>query len=128
MNIPPTYRPYDTSLRPQFRKSLASLPHVSYKDQTLQYAGGTNFDSKVLHYADALNKAQSLAQSAGIRCSSTPLASSIMKDVKVLARLDRDGLYYLGHVEEQVSTNPGFLIKTYPQSQLSDRSDCNFFT
>lgn len=123
MNIPPSYRTYDTSLRPQFKKGLVSRPHVSYKDQTLEYAGGTNFDSKVLDYADALNKAQGLAQSAGIRYSSTPLASSIMKDVKVLARLDRDGLYYLGHVKEQVSNNPGFLIKTSLQCRLLSNTD-----
>ena len=106
MNIPPTYRPYNTSLKPQFKKNLTSLPHISYKDQTSEYASGKNFNSKVLDYADALSKARGLAQSAGIRCSSTPLASSIMKNVKVLARLDRDGLYYLGHVMEQVSNNP----------------------
>ena len=104
---PQTYgnRTYDTSRYPQFEKGLTSLPNVSYTGQSLQYSGSANYESKVLDYADTLNKARGLAQSAGIRCSSTPLASSVMKDVQVLARLDRDGLYYLGHVKEQVSEN-----------------------
>lgn len=62
----------------------------------------SNFDSKVLDYADVLIKAKDLAESVGIQCSSTPLAFSVMKGVKVLARLDRDGLYYLGEVKQQV--------------------------
>jgi hypothetical protein len=83
---------------------LASLPRPPHKKPAvLENSFTTDFDPKVLDYADAVLQARDLARSAGIRCSSTPLASSVMKGVKVLARLDRDGLFYLGNVKEQVS-------------------------
>jgi hypothetical protein len=82
------------------------------RNAVLDNSHTTKFDSKVLDYADALIQARGLAQSAGIRCSSTPLASSVMKGVKVLARLDRDGLYYLGQVKEQVSIEIGREIES----------------
>jgi hypothetical protein len=83
---------------------LTSLPRPPHKNTALlENSSASDFDPKVLDYADALLQARDLARSAGIRCSSTPLASSVMKGVKVLARLDRDGLFYLGNVKEQVS-------------------------
>ena len=80
------------------------------KNHVLDSSCRTRFDPKVLDYADALIQARNLARSSGIHCSSTPLASSVMKGVKVLARLDRDGLFYLGNVNEQGS-NDSFVIK-----------------
>ena len=105
-------RTYDNPQKSNGSLSLSAW--LSYKEPILEYSNPPNLDSKVLDYADALIRARDLAHSAGIRCSSTPLASSVMKGVKVLARLDRDGLYYLGEVKEQVSK----VIMTYMQSEL----------
>lgn len=89
------------------------IPVYNSKSSYFQHYGGngcafvdtksyTN-NSKILNYADAVIKASGLAQSAGVRCSSTPVACSLMKGMKVLARRDQDGLYYLGEVIQQVS-------------------------
>ncbi len=93
----------DKSLKSSTDGYLASVSRTPNTNPVLENSCAPKYDTKVLDYADALIQARDLAQSAGIRCSSTPLASSVMKGVKVLARLDRDGLYYLGQVREQVS-------------------------
>lgn len=73
-------------------------------------SGGSTMDSKVLDYADAVIEARGLAKAAGIRCCSIPVACSLMKGMRVLARHDRDGLYYFGEVKEQ-GPNDSFVVK-----------------
>lgn len=75
---------------------------VFYEDRSMNCSKNT-VNSKIINYADAVIKARGLAESAGIRYSSVPLACSLMKGMKVLARRDLDGLYYFGEVKEQVS-------------------------
>ena len=107
LNTPPSSGPpnrfNDNSLMSSTHNHLDSFYRTPDKNHVLDSSCTTRFDPKVLDYADALIQARNLARSAGIHCSSTPLASSVMKGVKVLARLDRDGLFYLGNVNEQVS-------------------------
>ncbi|XP_046845537.1 trichohyalin-like [Xenia sp. Carnegie-2017] len=67
-------------------------------------------NSQILESGVLLAESRALAKCAGINLSTTPLASSIMKGVKVLARLDRDGLFYLGEIKQQ-DLNDAFLVK-----------------
>lgn len=78
-------------------------------------------NSQILESGVLLAESRALAKCGGINLSTTPLASSIMKGVKVLARLDRDGLFYLGEIKQQViilSTTNVYTV--YVPNKLSD--------
>ena len=75
------------------------VPHVSWSkcDQRRE-------TSKVLQYADSVlaSRGLSLESSKKPGASNVPVAAGIMKGVKVLARKDSDGLYYMATIKEQV--------------------------
>ena len=73
------------------------IPYVSW-GKYVQPRG----TSKILDYADAVIKARGLADEVGVSKSSVPVAASVMCGMKVLAKRDADGLYYMAVVQEQV--------------------------
>ena len=79
---------------------LVTIPHVS---RSKYFQPHTRGSSKILDYADAVIASRGLKNLEGSVKRSVPVAASIMKGKKVLARKDADGLYYMGTVKEQVS-------------------------
>ncbi|XP_015779495.1 PREDICTED: uncharacterized protein LOC107357369 [Acropora digitifera] len=69
--------------------------------------------SKVLQYADAVLASRGLSTKDGERPvtkSNVPVAASIMKGMKVLARKESDGLFYLATVKQQ-GENDTFVVE-----------------
>lgn len=75
------------------------IPYVSWSKYNQER--GT---SKVLQYADSVLESRGLSQDNEKYTGSTnvPVAASIMKGMKVLARKDSDGLFYMAVIKEQV--------------------------
>ena len=81
------------------------IPYVSWS--TYDQERGT---SKVLQYADAVLASRGLSKDSEKSSGSTnvPVAASIMKGMKVLARKDSDGLFYMAVVKKQVHQQLAF--------------------
>ena len=75
------------------------IPYVSWSKHDEER--GT---SKVLQYADAVLASRGLSKDSQTTSGSTnvPVAASIMKGMKVLARKDSDGLFYMANINKQV--------------------------
>lgn len=75
------------------------IPYVSWSKHDEER--GT---SKVLQYADAVLASRGLSKDSQTTSGSTnvPVAASIMKGMKVLARKDSDGLFYMATINKQV--------------------------
>lgn len=76
------------------------IPYVSWSKHDQER--GT---SKVLQYADAVLASRGLSKDRDEKSTSStnvPVAASIMKGMKVLARKDSDGLFYMAVIKEQV--------------------------
>ena len=76
------------------------IPYVSWSKHDQKR--GT---SKVLQYADTVLASRGLSKDRDEKSTSStnvPVAASIMKGMKVLARRDSDGLFYMAVIKEQV--------------------------
>lgn len=87
--------------------TLLRAPHGSVP---IPYVSWSKYDqergtSKVLQYADAVLASRGLSKDNDKATGSTsvPVAASVMKGMKVLARKDSDGLFYMASVKEQVN-------------------------
>ena len=78
---------------------LVPIPYVSSKFFQPRARGS----SRILDYADAVIASRGLKGLESSANQPVPVAASIMKGKKVLARKDSDGLYYMATVTEQVS-------------------------
>jgi len=83
------------------------IPYVSWSKYDQER--GT---SKVLQYADAVLASRGLSKDNEKSTGSTnvPVAASIMKGMKVLARKDSDGLFYMAVIKEQ-GENDKFVVE-----------------
>lgn len=87
--------------------TLLKAPHGSVP---IPYVSWSKYDqdrgtSQVLQYADAVLASRGLSKDSdkSIGNTSVPVAASVMKGMKVLARKDSDGLFYMASVKEQVN-------------------------
>lgn len=84
------------------------IPYVSWSKHDQER--GT---SKVLQYADAVLASRGLSKDRDEKSTSStnvPVAASIMKGMKVLARKDSDGLFYMAVIKEQ-GENDTFVVE-----------------
>lgn len=89
--------------------TLLKAPHGSVP---IPYVSWSKYDqdrgtSQVLQYADAVLASRGLSKDSdkAIGNISVPVAASVMKGMKVLARKDSDSLFYMASVKEQVGMN-----------------------
>ena len=87
--------------------TLLKAPHGSVP---IPYVSWSKYDqdrgtSQVLQYADAVLASRGLSKDSdkSIGNTSVPVAASVMKGMKVLARKDSDGLFYMASVKEKVN-------------------------
>lgn len=104
--VPRIYDPGTPVTLLQAPHGVVPIPYVSWR----KYAQPRG-SSKILDYADAVVKARGLADEVGVSKSNVPVAASIMTGMKVLARRDTDGLYYMAVVRDQVWKFIGQLFK-----------------
>lgn len=84
------------------------IPYVSWSKHDQER--GT---SKVLQYADAVLASRGLSKDRDEKSTSStnvPVAASIMKGMRVLARRDSDGLFYMAVIKEQ-GENDTFVVE-----------------
>ncbi|KAJ7333601.1 hypothetical protein OS493_017143 [Desmophyllum pertusum] len=84
------------------------IPYVSWSKY--EQERGT---SKVLQYADAVLASRGLSikdNEKSTSSSNVPVAASIMKGMKMLARKDSDGLFYMAAIKEQ-GENDKFVVE-----------------
>lgn len=103
----PTYDPGTPITLLRAPHGTVPIPYVSWSKYDQER--GT---SKVLQYADAVLASRGLSKDSRKSCGSTnvPVASSIMKGMKVLARKDSDGLFYMAVVRKQ-GENGTFVVE-----------------
>jgi len=99
---------------PRTPVTLLRAPHGSVP---IPYVSWSKYDqergtSKVLQYADAVLASRGLSKDSEKSSGSTnvPVAASIMKGMKVLARKDSDGLFYMAVVKKQ-GENGTFVVE-----------------
>ena len=104
--VPRVYDPVPRIYDPGTPVTLLRAPHGAVP---IPYVSWSKFDqergtSKVLQYADAVLASRGLSKDSekSVGSTSVPVAASIMKGMKVLARKDSDGLFYMATVKKQV--------------------------
>lgn len=105
--VPRVYDRVPSIYDPETPVTLLKAPHGSVP---IPYVSWSKYNdergtSKVLQYADAVLASRGLSAKEGEKASvksNVPVAASMMKGMKVLARKDSDGLFYMAVVKKQV--------------------------
>lgn len=113
--VPRVYDHFPRVYDPEGSVTILKAPHGSVP---IPYVSWNKYNqergtSKVLQYADAVLASRGLSTKNGeqpFNKSNVPVAASIMKGVKVLARKDSDGLFYMATVKEQ-GENGTFVVE-----------------
>jgi hypothetical protein len=75
---------------------------ITYVPNTRFWYDKPRCHSKILDYADSVIASRGLAKFVDRAASSVPVAASVIKGTKFLARREADSLYYLATVKDQV--------------------------